>query len=79
MYLPPCPDDELRQISAPTLLLMGDRVIYNATPRCSAPRLIPHIQRFIGAGHEPGPAGTGQQRILGFWPVNGTENRKPKP
>jgi pimeloyl-ACP methyl ester carboxylesterase len=56
MYLPPVfKDDELRQVKAPTLLLLGDReVIYD--PRAAlrrAARLIPQVETELipGAGH----------------------------
>lgn len=56
MYLPPvCTDEELRQITAPTLLLLGDHeVIYNYSAALNrATNLIPYIETTIipGAGH----------------------------
>ena len=56
MYLPPVhTDEELRQIQAPTLLLLGDHeVIYNYSAALNrATNLIPHLETAVipGAGH----------------------------
>lgn len=56
MYLPPTfKDDQLRQIKAPTLLIMGDQeVIYNYRKAIArAKKLLPNLQTALipGAGH----------------------------